>query len=49
LVFIGYSDSNKEFARKFNFADNDNRIRNKERTAQAALDLLRRYLLGLEH
>ncbi len=47
LVFIGYSDSNKEFARKFNFADN--RIRNKERTAQAALDLLRRYLLGLEH
>lgn len=46
LVFIGYSDKEKEFAKQFNFADN--RIRNKERTSQAALDLLRRVLLNLE-
>lgn len=46
LVFIGYSDLRNEFARQFNFADN--RIRNKERTSQAALDLLRRCLLNLE-
>ncbi len=46
LVFIGYSDKEREFAKQFNFADN--RIRNKERTSQAALDLLRRVLLNLE-
>lgn len=46
LVFIGYSDKDSEFAKQFNFADS--RIRNKERTSQAALDLLRRVLLNLE-
>ncbi len=44
LVFIGYSDENLEFAKQFNFADN--RIRNKERTSQAALELLWRMLTG---
>ncbi len=38
LVYIGYSDSQKEFAKQYNFADN--RIRNKERSSQAALALL---------
>jgi len=46
LVFIGYSDKNREFAKQFNFADN--RIRNKERTSQAALELLWRMLTGRE-
>ncbi len=38
LVYIGYSDDEREFAQQFNFADN--RIRNKERTSQAALQIL---------
>lgn len=38
LVYIGYSDGEKEFAKQYNFADN--RVRNKERTSQAALELL---------
>lgn len=42
LVYIGYSDSKKEFAEKYNFADT--RVRNKERTSQAALALLWRML-----
>jgi len=46
LVFIGYSDKNREFAKQFNFADN--RIRNKERTSQAALEILWRMLTGRE-
>ncbi|MCX8057538.1 MAG: competence/damage-inducible protein A [Ignavibacteria bacterium] len=45
LVFIGYSDNQTEFARQFNFADN--RVRNKERTSQAALELLWRMLKKL--
>lgn len=45
LVYIGYSDGEKEFAKQFNFADN--RVRNKERTSQAALDILRRALMGM--
>lgn len=46
LVFIGYSDKNREFAKQYNFADN--RIRNKERTSQAALEILWRMLTGKE-
>ncbi|MFN4110784.1 MAG: CinA family protein, partial [Ignavibacteria bacterium] len=44
LVFIGYSDQNREFAKQFNFADN--RFINKERTSQAALEILWRMLTG---
>lgn len=44
LVFIGYSDKDREFAKQYNFTDN--RIRNKERTSQAALELLRQVLIG---
>lgn len=42
LVYIGYSDGEKEFAKQYNFADN--RVRNKERTSQAALELLWRMI-----
>lgn len=42
LVYVGYSDSQREFAKQYNFADN--RIRNKERSSQAALALLWRVL-----
>lgn len=42
LVFIGYSDGEREFAKQYNFADN--RVRNKERTSQAALELLWRMI-----
>lgn len=45
LVFIGYCDDKVCTARKFNFGEN--RILNKERTAQAALELVRRQLLGI--
>ena len=44
LVFIGYSDKEREFAKQFNFADN--RVRNKERTSQSALALLWQTLTG---
>jgi nicotinamide-nucleotide amidase len=44
LVFIGYSDKERDFAKQFNFADN--RVRNKERTSQAALEILWRALMG---
>ncbi|MBI3195490.1 MAG: competence/damage-inducible protein A [Ignavibacteriae bacterium] len=43
LVFIGYSDKKMTLALKFHFGDN--RLRFKERTAQAALNLLRKKLL----
>ena len=46
LVFVGYSDNEKEFSRQFNFVGE--RLKNKERTSQAALELLRRVLLGIE-
>ncbi|MBI5215241.1 MAG: competence/damage-inducible protein A [Ignavibacteriae bacterium] len=46
LVFIGYSDRHTTLALKFNFGDD--RLRFKERTAQAALNLLRKKLLLLE-
>lgn len=42
LVYVGYSDSQREFAKQYNFADN--RVRNKERSSQAALALLWRVL-----
>ncbi len=45
LVYIGYCDDKVCTAKKFNFGDN--RIRNKERTAQAALEIIRRHLLGI--
>lgn len=44
LVFIGYADNEREFAKQFNFADN--RVRNKERTSQAALALIWQALTG---
>ncbi|HTX18141.1 MAG TPA: competence/damage-inducible protein A [Bacteroidota bacterium] len=45
LVWIGYADAEGSLALKFNFGDN--RLRFKERTSQAALELLRRKLLKL--
>ncbi len=45
LVYVGLASADRVMARKFLFG-NDRRI-NKERAAQAALDLVRRYLQGL--
>lgn len=45
LVYIGYCDDKVCTARKFNFGDD--RLLNKQRTAQVALDFLRRQLLGI--
>jgi nicotinamide-nucleotide amidase len=45
LVYIGYCDEKVCTARKFNFGDD--RWLNKQRTAQAALDFVRRQLLGI--
>ena len=45
LVYIGYCDEKVCTAKKFNFGDD--RLLNKERTAQAALDFVRRQLLGI--
>jgi len=45
LVYIGYCDEKVCTAKKFNFGDD--RLLNKQRTAQAALDLARRQLLGI--
>jgi nicotinamide-nucleotide amidase len=45
LVWIGYSDKDETFALKFNFGG-DRRII-KERTAQAALELVRRRMLKI--
>ncbi len=47
LVYIGYCDNKICTAREFRFGDG--RIMNKERTSQAALDMLRRSLLGIEY
>ncbi len=47
LVFIGLCDEKVCTAKKFMFGDD--RIMNKKRTAQAALDTLRRYLLGIPY
>lgn len=45
LVFIGYCDDKVCTAKKFQFGEE--RLLNKERTAQAALDFVRRKLLGI--
>jgi len=45
LVWVGYSAENETFSQKFQFGPD--RLRIKERAAQAALDLLRRKLLKL--
>jgi len=47
LVYIGYCDQKICTAREFRFGDD--RILNKDRTSQAALDMLRRNLLGIEY
>ncbi len=47
LVFIGVADVENCTVRKFNFGDD--RIRNKEKTSQAALDMLRRFVLGIPY
>jgi len=44
-VFIGICDNNICTAQRFNFADD--RVINKKRTAQAALNFLRKHLLGI--
>jgi nicotinamide-nucleotide amidase len=46
LIWIGYSDTHQTTALRFNFGDQ--RLRFKERAAQAALDLVRRKLLKIE-
>ncbi|MHB8853444.1 MAG: competence/damage-inducible protein A [Ignavibacteriaceae bacterium] len=45
LAYIGICDDKVCTAKKFNFGDD--RIRNKQRAAQAALDMVRRYILGI--
>ncbi len=45
LVYIGYCDDKVCTARKFQFGED--RLLNKQRTAQAALDFVRRQLLGI--
>jgi nicotinamide-nucleotide amidase len=45
LVYIGICDDTVCTAKEFQFGDD--RILNKQRTAQAALDMLRRHLLGI--
>ena len=48
LVYIGISDEKVCTAKKFNFGDDD-RLLNKDRTSQAALEMLRRNLLGIPY
>jgi len=45
LVYVGICDENSTCVKKFQFGDN--RIINKERASQAALETLRRHLLGI--
>jgi nicotinamide-nucleotide amidase len=47
LVYIGFCDSKICTAREFRFGDD--RLLNKDRTSQAALDMIRRNLLGIEY
>jgi nicotinamide-nucleotide amidase len=47
LVYISISDETKTYAREFKFGDD--RILNKERTSQAALEMLRRHLLKIPY
>ena len=46
LVYIGFCDEKVCTAKKFVFGEN--RIFNKQRTTQAALEMIRRYILGIE-
>jgi nicotinamide-nucleotide amidase len=46
LVWIGYSDKDGTFAKEFRFGDD--RLENKQRASQMALEILRRKLLGIE-
>jgi len=47
LVYIGICDENLCTAKEFKFGDN--RLLNKDRTSQAALEMLRRNLLGISY
>ena len=47
LVFIGICNDQVCTAKQFNFGNG--RLRNKERTSQAALEMLRRNLLGISY
>jgi nicotinamide-nucleotide amidase len=47
LVYIGICDENVCTAKEFRFGDN--RLLNKDRTSQAALEMLRRNLLGISY
>jgi nicotinamide-nucleotide amidase len=47
LVYIGICDEKVCTAKEFRFGDD--RLLNKDRTAQAAIDILRRYLLGIPY
>lgn len=47
LVYVGICDDKLCTAKKFQFSDN--RIINKEKASQAALDFLRRHLLGIPY
>ena len=47
LVYIGFCDLNICTAREFRFGND--RILNKDRTSQAALDMIRRNLLGIDY
>jgi nicotinamide-nucleotide amidase len=47
LVYVGYCDANICTSREFIFGDE--RIQNKDRTSQAALDMLRRKIIGIEY
>ena len=46
LVYIGYADKNGAVSEKHNFADD--RLGNKERSAQAVLNLLRKRIVGIK-
>jgi len=45
LVWIGYADKSTVFSREFRFGND--RLRTKERAAYAALELMRRHVLGI--
>lgn len=47
LIWIGYSDRNGSFTKEFRFTKD--RLRNKERMAKMALEILRRKLLGFKY
>ena len=47
LVYVGICDDKLCTAKEFRFGDN--RLLNKDRTSQAALEMLRRNLLGISY